>query len=645
MRKIYSFLLALVATCICTTAALADDSISITINVDDASRVKVSIYYEEVALVNGDNVFKAAADAYQYVNITAAGKDYGLKSVMATSPSGTTTEQPIYWGSCDFSFSSSVNGYKYTVTSYAKADYRTAKCLVKVDNASKVDFSFNGSSAPVALQNGDNEIAFIPVGSEIGAESPFSIRASNGSSLYKVLCNGEAPALVYGAYEINAKDGDTIEIQANWPDKDVPVHFVAGNAGTEDFIESVKVDGTAVDNWNDANFTVKLGSNVEFAGNMTDYKVESILVNGEDTYFYGQASFFVGTEETQTITYTVTKYNTFNIVVNIDHADRITLNKMVDYSGYPVKGLKDGENVVELSEKCSGLSFTPKGGCRVESFIRVSDGKDFKDINSWESIPVEEGDTFAITTWEVARESSFVLYIDDPSKANHGGQVKFDAGGIYANQSVILPLLDDDNNPVDGGYYTFNFDPDFDNPLQISIWADNCTPVYYQCDTIIEGGTSVQFPIADKDVIKVFLAGAPDTLDVTFAIDENCAECAFNEVVRDIIVAVEDVTAPFAVLTGTQVSFKQTGADEILVNDEALAADENGLYTVTITADTRIVAKGQEQAIENAEAALNRNVYTLQGMLLIKDATPAQINALPAGLYIISGKTTYLLQH
>lgn len=638
MRKIYSFLLALVATSICTTAAFAD--ISLTINVDDASRVVIQDDYgKPQQIVTGANVFTCADTEWRYLTIAPASGDYGITSVKQklAGESTESTLSPSYYGTVEITlqgatqWSSGTNGATYTVTSFSYADARTDTCIVKVDDASKVTLNRRNYTA-IPLENGENKVAFIPASAGSSAEVPFSISA-NGT-LYQVLLNGKK---LTSNYDINIKKGDTLDIKANWPDKDIPVKFIAGDEDSKGFIQRVTVNGTEVSDWDTENFTVKMGSEIYFTCNTTDYKADSIFVNGEkQQYFSGYGTIYAHTEETQTITYYAHKYASYNITINIDHADRVTINQKIGYSSSAITGLKDGENTVTLSEQVTGLSFEVKGGCWIESFTN-QDGTEYKNYSS-QSIPVKEGDVFTITTGEVERNASFVCYMDDPSQAPYGGQLRFTAGGNWQNQSVILPLLDGNNKPIAGGYYTFNFDPDYDNPLQLDAYGD-CTPLIYQCDTLAATGSGSRITIADKDVVKIFLAGKPDTLDVTF----NVAEGATPAVVRDLIIPVENFNETLPVLTGTQIDIK---ALSVKANGEDVVAGENGVFSVIITENTTIEITGDaETAIENAEAALNRNVYTLQGMLLIKDATPAQINALPAGLYIISGKTTYLLQH
>ncbi len=631
MKKIYSLFIAFVAMLGVTTAV---NAASLTVNVDDASRVKIAIDYVEQTIVTGDNVFEYDPNSYAYMEITGKNGDYGITKVHAKYADAAEEDVYMWGGKAGISMSAYGNGAVYTVTSFSYAELRTATCTVNVDDASKVSFQRGGST--VELVNGDNTIAFIPEGSN--AES-FSIRGMSGQ-LYQVLVNGTKASTDYsGTYSIQPKAGDVIKIEANFPDVNVPVVFEAVNEGTEGFVTNVTVDGVAVDHLVE-NFTVKLGSTLEWTPNESDYKLNTIWLNGTESYLYECRSITVLTEDSIVIKYDATKYASFNITVNIDHADRITLYKKVNYSSVEITGLVDGANTIELSEACSGLSFKVLGGCWVESF-KDAEGTEYKDYSSsYMDIPVAEGKVFTIVTGAVDRHSQFIFYIDEPAQCQYGGNLTL-AADNYQNQTTPILFQDGNGDPLAGGYYPIAFDPTFDNPMQINCWGNTNSPIVYQNDTLVKYDYSPRFTAADGDVVKVFLVGAPDTLDVTFEAAEGCA---FADVVRDVILPV-DASATTSVLTGTQIAFQVTGATYVYVNGTAITA-EDGIYTVTIKEDTKIVASvnALTTAIDNVEAALNSNVYTLQGVLLIQDATEAQINALPAGMYIINGKTTYLLQ-
>ncbi len=641
MKKIYSLLVAFVAM-FCSAVSL--NAASVTVNVDDASRVKITIDYVEQTIVTGDNVFEYDPNAYAYMEIGGASSDYGITNVSAVYKDGTTENSVyMYLGKAAVSLSTYADGAVYTVSSFSYAAARTATCTVNVDDASKV--SFQRGTSTVELVNGDNPIAFVPSGSN--AES-FSIRGTSGS-LYQVLVNGTAASTSYdGSYSISPANGDRIEIKANFPDVNVPVTFEAVNEGTEGFVTNVTVDGIAVDHLV-ANFSVKLGSTLEWTPNETDYKLNSIWLNGATSYLYECRSITVLTEDPIVIKYDATKYASFNITINIDHADRLNFYKMVNYSSVAITGLVDGVNTIELSEACSGLSFKVLGGCWVESFTDA-EGTEYKDYPSRSmDIPVAEGKVFTVTTGTVERNSSFVFYIDEPAQCQYGGNLTL-AADNYQNQTTPVLFQNGNGDPLAGGYYPIVFDPTFDNPMQINCWGNTNSPIVYQNDTLVKYDYSPRFTAADGDVVKVFLAGAPDTLDVTFDAS-SVTGYAFEEVVRDIIVPVADVTAPLAVLTGTQISFQVVAAPSIatpnaavFVNDVVVTPGDNG-YVITVTEDTKIEIKANTNtSIDNIEAAQNSNVYTLQGVLLLQDATEAQINALPAGMYIVNGKITYLLQ-
>ena len=91
----------------------------------------------------------------------------------------------------------------------------------------------------------------------------------------------------------------------------------------------------------------------------------------------------------------------------------------------------------------------------------------------------------------------------------------------------------------------------------------------------------------------------------------------------------------------TDVQFITDGSS-VEVNGNDITADFEGVYTVTISENNTTIAIGAPTptAIESVtiEKPRNNNVYTLQGILLIQDASEAQIDALPRGLYIINGE-------
>ena len=77
------------------------------------------------------------------------------------------------------------------------------------------------------------------------------------------------------------------------------------------------------------------------------------------------------------------------------------------------------------------------------------------------------------------------------------------------------------------------------------------------------------------------------------------------------------------------------------MNGTAVTPQEDGTYKVIITADSDIkVELGIASGIKSITGSENKanNVYTTDGVLVIKSATRSQIDGLAKGIYIINGK-------
>ena len=151
-----------------------------------------------------------------------------------------------------------------------------------------------------------------------------------------------------------------------------------------------------------------------------------------------------------------------------------------------------------------------------------------------------------------------------------------------------------------------------------------------------EGSTTYYITFADGDAVKIYLAASPEKYAVTFT--ETVTD-AVNSVATD-GQAYANWATGFTALTGTKVAVAVDAEKaEVSVDGEKATTDENGNYVVEITKDTNITIS-EASGVENVTIATvkNNNVYNMQGMLIIENANAEQINALPAGLYIINGQ-------
>ena len=104
---------------------------------------------------------------------------------------------------------------------------------------------------------------------------------------------------------------------------------------------------------------------------------------------------------------------------------------------------------------------------------------------------------------------------------------------------------------------------------------------------------------------------------------------------KDIITEVTDLATGFSALTGTQVDITPAEGKNlnVSVNDEAITAD-NGVYSFNVTAATAVKIEEATgiNSISSDDKADNK-VYTVQGVRV------NNVKNLPAGLYIVNGKT------
>lgn len=611
MKKFYLFLIMLLSV----IAPQAADAFSITINVDDASRLNVFLNgYKN--LVNGDNVFEV--NDGDYLSITTQ-NNAGLVSVM----NGDKAVKLDSYSSFNLKLTESeYAGAKLMIKTATLDEMRTASCKVTVDDPSKVTLKLSRTFTTVQLKSGENEVKFIP-----GTESTFTISPqSYDTPLYKVTHNSVATEAEWGSYTLkNVAEGDVIDIQANYPDIDCAVKFNV-NAEGVGFIKSVTVNGNEVTNYLDDNFTVKCGSTISITRNSEDYKLESFKVNGEDkTSDFYEDSYNIFVTDATTLDITAKKYTTFKATVDIDDVSHATV-----YNGYSYYGnafdLKNGKNEIEVSEKQTLISLVAKDGYY---FTSVNDGtKEYTDksVNDIE-LDVVDGMVLKVVTAAVVRDKKALVYVDDRSAAN----------------SLLFRRNDYNTIEVATGYNELEFYRG-DNPFSVSVSAN--TKKVYKNDVAVvplySGGSYFNFSLADGDVVKMFFTKTPATVKADITANGGAENLS---VVKDRIQPVADFSAGISCLEDTELAFAAKEGYSIktlTVDGTAATAEADGTYKVVVKADANIVVDLQTasgiSSVTNADASRTANVYNANGVLVLKNATPEQTAKLAKGLYIINGK-------
>lgn len=611
MKKFYLFLIMLLSV----IAPQAADAFSITLNVDDASRINVFLNGPK-DVVNGDNVFEV--NDGDYLSVTTQ-NNAGLVSVF----NGDKAVKLDSYSSFRLKLTESeYAGAKFIVKTATLDEMRTASCKVTVDDPSKVTLRLSRTFTTVQLKSGENEVKFIP-----GTESTFTISPqSYNTPLYKVTRNSVAAEAELGSYTLkNVAEGDVIDIQANYPDIDCAVKFNV-NAEGVGFIKSVTVNGNEVTNYLDDNFTVKCGSTISITRNSEDYKLESFKVNGEDktSDFYDESyDFFV--TDAATFDITAKKYATFKATVDIDDVSHATVYK--GYSYYDdAFDMKNGKNEIEVSEKQPLISLVAKDGYY---FTSVNDGTtEYTDNNvSKIELSVVDGMVLKVVTAAIVRDKKALVYVDNKKATN----------------SLVFSRSDRETIVIGTGYNELEFYKG-DSPFSVTVSAS--TKKVYKNDVAVDplysGGSYFSFSLEDGDVVKMFFTKTPATVKADITANGGAENLS---VVKDRIQPVADFSAGISCLEDTELAFAAKEGYSIkalTVDGTAATAEADGTYKVVVKADANIVVDLQTasgiSSVTNADASRTANVYNANGVLVLKNATPEQTAKLAKGLYIINGK-------
>ena len=146
MKKIFTTLFVFLA-CISAFAT------NVQLDIDDASRVKVQVYYNDYTVVNGINNI----DVPQYGNISVNATDDAYL-VSVTKTLGETTSDIYINGSssCNIYVYDSDEGAVYKVTTVSKADAADSSMQIYVDNPAKVQAYISETYVYPTLEAGRN---------------------------------------------------------------------------------------------------------------------------------------------------------------------------------------------------------------------------------------------------------------------------------------------------------------------------------------------------------------------------------------------------------------------------------------------------------------------------------------------------------
>ncbi|MDD7529088.1 MAG: hypothetical protein PUK04_06480 [Bacteroidales bacterium] len=611
---------------------------SFTLNVADASKFTLTRSDNTtVSLQNGDNTIAFASGSHEsgYSEGSFTLRTSESDVLLSVASSTNTNRSNTVNGSVSIYPSKDAT---VTVYVYKLADIRTASCTVNVDEPSKLSVSRSGQT--IYFTETTNKVYFVPTGHVSGyQENQLQLQ---GSSKWYQLTEGENTVSFADSYYWTVTDGATANVQFNAPDVDVPVKF----EGDVDAFAKVEVNGVEVDKdtWSADGYTVKLGSEIALYGDNTNYTLNSLsltpLPPSSDTYSFlkgsGSYSFTVTETSGYTINLSATKVEPFDIYLTVNHPELLAVSQSSDGSSPYDKEVVDPANPnrlkVTLPGKTSSVYLCALDGCSFDS-IKNGSGSHISCYSS------------PVTIYNVSANQEFSVWINKPERTDTL-YVSFDypeylsAGGVVQrnNKEVITfkKSYEEDAAAYNSQYKGWNkiaFDPEKENRFYISLYGYYA---YIYHNGVLKPGYSApetssygQFTASNNDSIVV---------NILLSASFNIAGSATVTMVSPVDV---DPAKTWYVSPETNVQFRTDGSS-VKVNDNDVTADSEGVYTVTISENNTTIAIGAPTptAIESVtiEKPRNNNVYTLQGILLIQDASEAQIDALPRGLYIINGE-------
>ncbi|MCF0198912.1 MAG: hypothetical protein HUK02_06260, partial [Bacteroidaceae bacterium] len=494
----------------------ADDSYSITVNVDAADRLFYVDYDEatyewaKVSMKAGKNVIKFKEDTYLPINVEDG---FGVSSFTCV-----TTGQPIeeFYGSFPLELTPAMDGYEYNVVTFNEDDFRTGEMSVWVDDASNVDIYYEGSGKKAtALTNGDNIFKYNP-------ETESTIRICSKDyfkSLYKVLVNGERVEPSYGEFYVTCDPANKVEIFATFPDVTVPVTFSFANEGTEGAIREVTVNGEAVADY--SNFTVKMGDQLGIDLNTTDYNITSLTKNGQEQedFQYGWSS--VVTDEELNFVVTAKPWGNVAFTITINDPKAVTIYKGEMWNDDKFTDLVAGENKVEMPASLSMITIQANSAAVINS---VTKNGELQDGGMGYFVEIAEGDQIVIDAKSAERTAKAIVWVDDVTKAN------LLCGMGRADDTPF----DDVDGILQSGENVVMFDASIDNPFYLTFAGDDLNEgdvkvfINDSSESLVPMFNNY-FPditLADGDYIRVYLNEIPDAITSVGSTTETTA--AYN---------------------------------------------------------------------------------------------------------------------
>lgn len=274
---------------------------------------------------------------------------------------------------------------------------------------------------------------------------------------------------------------------------------------------------------------------------------------------------------------------------------------------------------------------------------------------------VKAGMTLNIVMGDYIRNASLMVYLEET--------VEEEDENAPISHLVLAPATAVEKTiALNKGYQTVMVAND-DLPLAVTTIAGVNATVFLNNEEVemVDGIYSFPAELPENSIVKIFVERPEGIAKAEVTYDFYRIKDYVVSLTHDNMPMAVDTKNTHRLLPGTEIRFTvsainaqtpdfKTLADEtaapftVKVNDEELEPQQDGSYMVKVNDDhianglkIEVVQDGVTSAIDMISADSQAvDIYGLNGVMIKKGATAADISRLPAGIYIVNGTKTYI---
>ena len=424
MKKLLFMLIALFSLQVSAVAQDAPELISLTFDIDDAARVRISVNGGELEdLRSGIN--RVEINPWSNLEIAPA---EGCVLVSVADADGVEFElnDNVYRQFIGDGFTEAT--YKVTTAFDSGISF-----TIEVDNPSKVSCSTKNYQ-PISLVEGKNELTLS------SSELPLLIGAAQyGQEIYSVTMDGEEQPYYYG-YVLTPGMGSVIVITADFPDKDCIVEFKEPE-GIGRFFTAIEVNSETIDDFANG-VTVKCGDQIKLYFNQYCWLTADegspikVTVNGEETSWFGPGYSITIKDNTVVEVEQAVQAEMIPVAIDIDNPKNVIVYRNSTFFK-DILSLSEGVNTVQIPKEYASIVIEavedPEVDCRIDGVTVNGRPRNVDYYNYMEIEELDEDDKVVIYT--SGFEGSGVVGINEE---NTTGKDVYDIYGIIVMRNATL---------------------------------------------------------------------------------------------------------------------------------------------------------------------------------------------------------------